>query len=320
MRVDALRRRKRREFEFDLTHQFIDTEAREFRPQCAGVEPGHVEQCAQYFLDRLERGVDVVDQAAVVLPPAFGQAGDVEPRRVERLQDVVAGRCKKLCLGNIGGLGFAFGMRERSVEASQFLGSFPHAPFQCFIRPLEGLGRLNAGGNVGERGDDAAVRHSVCADFDHHALRGSRQERLAAGNVALKLRLDEFLGPVDGAFAAPAVEAHDVRQVQHRPGSSLAAGRGSHRIAGSSRSAEVPCRRPRCPGARDRARSAGSRGCTELPRWHRRAISTPPWSTPCACAAGARAPIATTRRQLRTRECARHAAPVENLLRPSVRG
>jgi len=38
--IDALRRRKGSKFEFDLTHQFIDTEAREFRPQGAGVEPG----------------------------------------------------------------------------------------------------------------------------------------------------------------------------------------------------------------------------------------------------------------------------------------
>ena len=41
----------------------------EFRPHGAGVEPRHVEQRAEDFLDRFERSIDVVDQPSVVAPP-----------------------------------------------------------------------------------------------------------------------------------------------------------------------------------------------------------------------------------------------------------
>ena len=64
--VEPLGRGQRREFELDLAHQFVDAEARELRPHRAGVEPRHVEQRAEDFLNRLERGVDVVDQPAVL--------------------------------------------------------------------------------------------------------------------------------------------------------------------------------------------------------------------------------------------------------------
>ena len=138
--------RKGREFELNLAHQFVDTEAREFRPQRAGVEARHIEQRAEDFLDRLERGIDVVDQPAVFAAAALDQARDIKPGGVERLQDVVAGGREKLGFGNIGGVGFAFGVGERGVETRQFLGAFPHAAFQRLIRPLEGLGGFDARG------------------------------------------------------------------------------------------------------------------------------------------------------------------------------
>ena len=122
------------ELDFDLAHQFVDAEVCEFRPQGAGIEPRHIEQRTQYFLDRLERGIDVVDQAPVVLAPALDEAGDVESRRVKRLQDVVAGGCEETLSWRFGRLRFALGMGKRGVEASQFLGSFPHPPFKCFVR------------------------------------------------------------------------------------------------------------------------------------------------------------------------------------------
>ena len=74
----------------------------------AGVEPRNVEQRAEDFLDRLERGVDIADEPRVLaaaLP--LDQAGDVEPRGIERLQDVVARRGKEAGLGDIGVFGLA---------------------------------------------------------------------------------------------------------------------------------------------------------------------------------------------------------------------
>ena len=73
-----------------------------------GIEPRNVEQRAEYLLDRIERGVDVADELRIVaaaLP--LDQAGDVEPRGVERLQDVVARGGEKASLGDIGLFGLA---------------------------------------------------------------------------------------------------------------------------------------------------------------------------------------------------------------------
>ena len=60
------------------------------------------------LFDRLERGVDILDQTGVLAGAlALDQAGDIEPRGVERLQDVVARRGDEAGLGNIGVVGFA---------------------------------------------------------------------------------------------------------------------------------------------------------------------------------------------------------------------
>ena len=167
LRSSPLAAGHRREFEIDLAHQFVDAEAGIVRPHRAGVEPRHVEQGAEDLLDRLERGVDIVDQAAVVaLALPLDQTGDVKPRGVERLQDVVAGRRQKLGLGNIGGVGVAFGARQRHVEVGEFLGALAHAPLQRFVGALERLGRLHAGGDIGIGGHETAVRHAVGAHFD----------------------------------------------------------------------------------------------------------------------------------------------------------
>ena len=113
MSVEPLGGGQRREFQLDLPHQIVDAEAGEFGAHRAGVEPRHVEQRAENLLHRLERGVDIVDQPAVVAAAlALDQAGDVEPRRVERLQDVVARRGEEPGLGNIGVVGLALGARQ----------------------------------------------------------------------------------------------------------------------------------------------------------------------------------------------------------------
>ena len=131
--VEPLGAGQRREFQFDLAHQVVDAEAGEFRAHHAGVEPRHIEQRAENLLHRLERGVDIVDQPAVVAPAlALDQAGDVEPRRVERLQDVVARRGEEFGLGNIGVVGLALGARQRGVEAGEFLGALAARAARAF--------------------------------------------------------------------------------------------------------------------------------------------------------------------------------------------
>jgi hypothetical protein len=112
-KVEAFRRRKRGKFKLDLAHQLVDPEACKFGTQGACVEAGHIEQRPENFFDRFERGIDIVNQAAVFAAAAFGKARDVKPRGIERLQDVVACRRQKL-VRNIGCAGSPFA-RQRDV-------------------------------------------------------------------------------------------------------------------------------------------------------------------------------------------------------------
>ena len=69
-----------------------------------------------------------------------------------------------------------------------------HAPLQRLVGALQRFGRFDARRDVGEGGDDAAVRHAVGAHLDDHAGLGEAlEERLAAGDVALDLRLHEIV-------------------------------------------------------------------------------------------------------------------------------
>src|SRR5262249_47540835 len=142
-------------------HEVINAKAGEFRAQCAGVEPRDIEQSTKDFFNRLKRGVDVVSQASVLTSAAFNQAGDIEPRGIQWLKDVVTCRREELGLGDIRRLALPLGVSKRGIETGQLLGSLAHTPFQSLIRPLEGLCRLDARRNVGKRRCYAAVGHLV---------------------------------------------------------------------------------------------------------------------------------------------------------------
>ena len=108
MSSQPLLARERRELDLELAQQLVDAEADDLRLHRAGVEPRDVEQRAEDLLDRLERGIDVADESRVLaaaLP--LDQAGDVEPRGIERLQDVVARGGEKARLGDVGLVGLA---------------------------------------------------------------------------------------------------------------------------------------------------------------------------------------------------------------------
>ena len=61
---EALLARERRELDLELAHQLVDAEAGDLRPHRAGIEPRDVEQRAEDFLHRLERGIDVARRGA----------------------------------------------------------------------------------------------------------------------------------------------------------------------------------------------------------------------------------------------------------------
>ena len=252
---------------------------------------------------------------------ALDQAGHVKPRRVERLQNVVARRGDEARLRDVGVVGFGLGALELGIEPGQLAGALAHAALQRRIGALQRLRRLHARGDVGEGRDQAAVGHAVGAHFDHQAALGEAfEERLGLGGVFGDALGDELVdAPWRRARRARRCGA-GFRRARCRRASVHAADRKFRRTAGSSRPASAPCRTPRCPGARDRARSAEFRGCSGSRHWRRRAASARPWSRPCACAAGATAPAATTPRRSPRRADTRHIAAAGNRPRPAARG
>ncbi len=66
LQIEALLAGQRRELDLELAQHLVDAEADELRPHRAGVEPRDVEQRAENLLDRVERGIDIADQAGVL--------------------------------------------------------------------------------------------------------------------------------------------------------------------------------------------------------------------------------------------------------------
>ncbi len=64
--LEALFARQRLELDLELAQQLVDAEGDDLRLHRAGVEPRNVEQRAEDFLDRLERGIDIADEALVL--------------------------------------------------------------------------------------------------------------------------------------------------------------------------------------------------------------------------------------------------------------
>ena len=89
----------------------------DLRLEPPGVEPRDVDQHVEDLLHRLQRGVDVARELASWPPSgALDQARRVEPRRVERLQHVVAGGRQEARLVEIGLVGLALGDGQRLVD------------------------------------------------------------------------------------------------------------------------------------------------------------------------------------------------------------
>ena len=87
-------------------------------------------------------------------------------------------------LRDIGVVGLGLGALELGIEPRQLAGALAHAALQRGVGPLERLGRLHARRDVGEGGDEAAVRHAVRAHLDDEAALGEAfQERLRRRGV-----------------------------------------------------------------------------------------------------------------------------------------
>ena len=138
----------------------LSGEHRDVRLQAAGIETRDLDQDVEDLLHGLQRGVDVAHQLRVGIGDVpLHQAGRVEPRRVERLQHVVAGRRQEPGLVQVGLVRLALGDGQRLVHLGQLGGALLHAPLQRLVDAGQRLGRLDPLGDVGIGGDDAALRH-----------------------------------------------------------------------------------------------------------------------------------------------------------------
>ena len=97
---------------------------------------------------------------------ALDQARRVEPRRIERLQHVVARRRQEARLVEVGLVGLALGHRQRLVDLGELGRALPHAALQRLVGARQRLGGGDALGDVGIGGDDAALRHRAGADLE----------------------------------------------------------------------------------------------------------------------------------------------------------
>ncbi len=228
-------------------------------------------------------------------------ARHVQPRGIERLQDVVAGGCQEARLVEVGLVGLALGDRQRLVDLQQLGRALAHAPLQRLVGARQRLGRLDPIGDVGVGGDDAALRHRAGADLEGAA---TAVDLLLEGVVRLG-ELDQPLGHqlVDVArseIAALGARAQDLVEGRADPPQlrrHIQAARGT---GGSSRSAACPCRTRSGRAAPGPARTAADRGCTAAPRRHRRAGAGRTGCRHRRAAAAATAPAARRPRRWRS--------------------
>ena len=80
--------------------------------QCPGIQLGDVEQGAEQFLGGLQRVVDVIGGGLHLAFDLLGEGRGEQTRRIQWLQQVVAGRGQKACLGGIGILGQLLGLTQ----------------------------------------------------------------------------------------------------------------------------------------------------------------------------------------------------------------
>ena len=94
---------ERRELDLQRAHEVSDRHVGDFRPCRPGVEPRNVEKSAENLFDRLEREVDVARQVGAIgasgMGRGLGERTRIEPRGVERLQNVMARRGQEARLG-----------------------------------------------------------------------------------------------------------------------------------------------------------------------------------------------------------------------------
>src|SRR6185312_17314210 len=110
--VEPLALGERRELDAEAREDLVERDIATLGVERAGVEPRDVEQRAQEILDEAQRGVNLgheLERGAGAARLALEERRDIKPRRVQRLQQVVARRGEEPRLAEIRRLGHRFG-------------------------------------------------------------------------------------------------------------------------------------------------------------------------------------------------------------------
>ena len=148
-------------------NDLVDAETRPLRFHGAGVETRDIQQGREDFLDRVERGVDVLGERGVArILVALDERTRIEARGIEGLQDVVAGGGEEPRLGDIRLVGLGLGAGQRFVEPGQLLGALAYPLFQGLVRAPAFLLGGDGVGHIRIGRDEAAIGQLVRADLD----------------------------------------------------------------------------------------------------------------------------------------------------------
>lgn len=165
-----------------------------------GIEFGNIHQGTQQVFHILQRIADISHQVGSILRLiALEQRTGEQPRRVQRLQQVMADRSQELGFRQVGLLGLALGLAQTRlglaalfdfaqqlvVEAGQFGSALAHPLLQVLIRLVQRLCGVAALGDVADQHEDT-----------HHFATGQAVRYVGTQHVAF-LAVDIGLGELE---------------------------------------------------------------------------------------------------------------------------
>ena len=155
----------------------------------------------------LDQFLRLVGQAVFLM----GQGGGEQPRRVQRLHQVMADGGQETGFRLVGRLGVALGFGQGHVELRQFVGAFGDPSLQTFVGFGQRLFGFAERGDVGETHDETTARHRVADQLDHPAIgKQSFGSVRAALTHPVQAAGDVHFGFAGAAQAALGVVANDV--------------------------------------------------------------------------------------------------------------
>ncbi len=211
MQGQALATRDLGIFGRQVVQQLAERERRDIGLDHARIKFGNVDQGAQQALHILQRVADIADQLGTLLRfAAFQQRAGEQPRRIQRLQQIMADRSQKLGFRQVGLFGLALGFaqprlrlaalfdfpQQLVVEAGQLRRALTHPLLQVLIGLVQCLRGIAPLGDIADQHEDT-----------HHLAAGQAVGDIGAQHVAL-LALDVGFGKLEGHALARQCPRH----------------------------------------------------------------------------------------------------------------